>query len=272
MSSETFESLEDDFSLIKNGLNSKLDESLPKLVGQARKNLEREIQRELDELQRILDELEVEARRAPYPYRNQLNNRLKAYKQDLNTLKKKIAQSESNFSRSQLMATSNPQTSSYSGAVSNRGRLLQMSETIDRTTQSVNRTQQIAAQTDEVGIAVVDELGTQREALIRTKESYRRRLLQMSETIDRMTQSVNRTQQIASETVEVGIAVVDELEREALIRTKERLVDTDENLSRNRKILRFMHRRVMTNKLILIVIIILEIAFLCSIVYFKFFR
>lgn len=222
MSSENFESLEDDFSLIKNGLNTKLDESLPKLTGQSRKNLEREIQRDLDEAQRILDELDLEARGAPYPFRNQMNNRLKTYKQDLNTLKKKVAQNESNFSRSQLMATSNTQpSSSYSGAISNRGRLLQMNETIDRTTQSVNRSQQIAAETDQVGIAVVDELGTQREALIRTKE---------------------------------------------------RLVDTDQNLSMSRKILRSMHRRVMTNKLILIVIIILEIAILCGIVYYKFFR
>lgn len=96
----------------------------------------------------------------------------------------------------------------------------------------------------------------------------------MNETIDRTTQSVNRTQQIAAETDQVGIAVVDELgtQREALIRTKERLVDTDENLSNSRKILRSMYRRVMTDKLILIVIIILEIAILGGVVYYKFFR
>ncbi|GFS56481.1 vesicle transport through interaction with t-SNAREs homolog 1B [Nephila pilipes] len=226
MSSENFESLDEDFITLKERITSKIDDQLPKSSGQARKNLTRDIQRDLDDAQRLLQDLEIEARAAPYSFRLQMNTRLKTYRQDINTLKKKIVQNENNFaasSRNQLLGTTSQSSNTpYSSSVaSNRGRLLQINETIDRTTQSVNRTQQIAAETDQVGIAVVDELGTQRESLIRTKE---------------------------------------------------RLVDTDSNLTRSRKILRSMYRRVMTNKLILIVIIILEIAILCGIVYYRFIR
>ncbi|XP_035206467.1 vesicle transport through interaction with t-SNAREs homolog 1B-like [Stegodyphus dumicola] len=225
MSSENFESLEDDFIAIKDSLTTKINDSLPKASGQAQKNLARDIQRELDDAYRLLDDLEEEVKAAPYPYRLQMNNRLKQYHQDLNALKKKLASSENSASskRSQLLGSPNQPSNSFASnvAASNRGRLLQMNETIDRTTETVYRTQQIAAETDQIGIAVVDELGTQRESLIRTKE---------------------------------------------------RLVDTDANLTKSRKILRSMYRRVMTNKLILIVIIILEVAILGGVVYYKFFR
>ncbi|GFY39969.1 vesicle transport through interaction with t-SNAREs homolog 1B [Trichonephila inaurata madagascariensis] len=225
MSSENFENLDEDFITLKERITSKIEDQLPKSSGQARKNLTRDIQRDLDDAQRLLQELEIEARAAPYSFRLIMNTRLKTYRQDINTLKKKVVQNENNFaasSRNQLLGTTSQSSSMPSSSVaSNRGRLLQINDTIDRTTQSVNRTQQIAAETDQVGIAVVDELGTQREALIRTKE---------------------------------------------------RLVDTDSNLTKSRKILRSMYRRVMTNKLILIVIIILEIAILCGIVYYRFIR
>ncbi|XP_015927522.1 vesicle transport through interaction with t-SNAREs homolog 1B [Parasteatoda tepidariorum] len=228
MSSEIFENLEEDFISSRDGLSIKIDELVSKSSGQARKNLLREIQRELDDAQSVLEDLELEAKKAPYPFRLQMNNRLKSYRLDLNHMKKKVSQSENNLAtskRNQLLGPSNPSSSanypSGNVAAGNRGRLLQMNETIERTGQTITRTQQIAAETDQVGIAVVDELGAQRESLIRTKE---------------------------------------------------RLVDTDANLSRSRKILRSMYRRVMTNKLILIVIIILEVAILFGVAYYKFFR
>ncbi|XP_054707854.1 vesicle transport through interaction with t-SNAREs homolog 1B-like [Uloborus diversus] len=223
MSSENFESLEDDFVALKDGLVSKIDDLNRKSSNQAKKNVQREIERELEDAQRLLEDLDGEARSAPYPFRMQMNSRIKTYRQDLNAIKKKIQQSESSSQRSQLLGNpSQPGTGPLSSStLGNRGRLLQMNETVNRTTESVHRAQRVAAETDEVAVAVVDELGTQREALIRTKE---------------------------------------------------RLVDTDSNLVKSRKILRSMYRRVMTNKLILIVIIILELAILAGVVYYKFFR
>lgn len=50
------------------------------------------------------------------------------------------------------------------------------------------------------------------------------------------------------------------------------LVNTNENLSKSRKILRSMSRKVITNKLLLSVIIVLELAILVGLVYYKFFR
>nr|XP_056707400.1 vesicle transport through interaction with t-SNAREs homolog 1B [Euleptes europaea] len=105
-------------------------------------------------------------------------------------------------------------------------------------------------------------------------QSQRVLLLQGTESLNRASQSIERSHQIAAETDQIGTDIIEELgdQREQLERTKSRLVNTNENLSKSRKILRSMSRRLMTNKLLLSVIIILEVAILAGIVYYKFFR
>lgn len=101
--------------------------------------------------------------------------------------------------------------------------------------------------------------------------SQRVRLIQTQDVLNRTSDSIGRTQRVAAETDEIGNEIISELgqQREALIRTKERLTDTDANLSKSRKILRSMYRRVMTNKLILGIIILIELAILAAVLYIK---
>ncbi|XP_038641576.1 vesicle transport through interaction with t-SNAREs homolog 1B [Scyliorhinus canicula] len=104
--------------------------------------------------------------------------------------------------------------------------------------------------------------------------SQRALLLQGTDSLNRATQSIDRSHRIAAETDQIGSDIIEELggQREQLERSKDRLINTGENLSRSRKMLRAMSRRVMTNKLLLGIIIILEVAILAAVVYFKFFR
>lgn len=105
-------------------------------------------------------------------------------------------------------------------------------------------------------------------------QSQRALLLQGTESLNRATQSIERSHRIATETDQIGTEIIEELgeQRDQLERTKSRLVNTNENLSKSRKILRSMSRKVITNKLLLSVIILLELAILVSLVYYKFFR
>jgi len=59
-------------------------------------------------------------------------------------------------------------------------------------------------------------------------------------------------------------------QRETLLRTKGRLVDTDVEISRSRKILRSMYLNMIYNKLILIGIIVIEVCILGITIYLKF--
>ncbi|XP_056402446.1 vesicle transport through interaction with t-SNAREs homolog 1B [Hyla sarda] len=107
-----------------------------------------------------------------------------------------------------------------------------------------------------------------------TLNPQRSLLLQGHESLNRTTESIARSHYLAAETDAIGHNIVEELgeQREQLERTKDRLVNTGENLSKSRKILRSMSRKIVTNKLFLSIIIILEIAILGAVVYLKFFR
>ncbi|KAI5611729.1 vesicle transport through interaction with t-SNAREs-like 1B [Silurus asotus] len=106
------------------------------------------------------------------------------------------------------------------------------------------------------------------------QQAQRTLLIQGTESLNNATQSIARSQRIAVESEQIGTDIIEELgqQREQLDHTRDRLVHTGENLSRSRKILRTMSRRLMTNKLLLGIIIIMEVAILGAVVYLKFFR
>lgn len=105
-------------------------------------------------------------------------------------------------------------------------------------------------------------------------QSQRALLLQGTDSLNNASLSIERSQRIAAETEHIGNDIIEELggQREQLDRTRNRLVDTGENLSRSRKVLRAMSRRLVTNKLLLGVIILMELAILGAVIYLKFFR
>ncbi|WAR19882.1 VTI1B-like protein [Mya arenaria] len=102
----------------------------------------------------------------------------------------------------------------------------------------------------EVGFYQAENYGFDRDE--RLEASQRNRLVQGTQSLNRASESIARSHQIAAET--------------------DQLHDTDDNLGKSRKILKTMAMRVMTNKMILIVVILLELGILGLIVYFRFIR
>ena len=109
---------------------------------------------------------------------------------------------------------------------------------------------------------------------INWEAEHRQTLLQSRSTIERSNQSVARSQAIANETEQIGTEVITELsgQRESLLRAKDRLVQTEQGLDKTQKIMRAMKMRILTNKFVLILIILLEIGILVIAVYIKYFR
>lgn len=92
--------------------------------------------------------------------------------------------------------------------------------------------------------------------------------------INSSNQSLTRATRMAEENQAIGTEVLSELghQREKLTRTRDMLTETDVELGRAHRILRSMDRRVLTNKFLLIVIILLEMGTLGLIVYFKYLK
>ncbi|XP_024870040.1 vesicle transport through interaction with t-SNAREs homolog 1B-like [Temnothorax curvispinosus] len=103
---------------------------------------------------------------------------------------------------------------------------------------------------------------------------HRRILLDGNAALERSAQSVARSQAVAAESEQIGTEVISELgeQRDRLLRAKRRLSQTDEELNKTRKILNVMRLKVLTNKIVLILIILLELVILGIIVYLKFFH
>jgi len=105
-----------------------------------------------------------------------------------------------------------------------------------------------------------------------TDELIQSQILEGTMALDRTTQSIVRSQQVAFETEAVGEEIMGDLgtQREVLERTRNRIAETDNEINKSRKILRRLYIGVYHNKILMIIIIIIEVAVLAGLVYYKF--
>lgn len=226
MSSEEFEKLHEIYRSLYEEIKLMPEKAL-KCHGEERKKLVRVFDERQGEAEEVLQGMEEELRAAPPSFRNAMNTKLRIYHRDLGKLQRDMKISAPGFGSSSRPAEGShhsiysSQNQHSTSIQSQRALLLQGTESLNNASQSIERSQRIAAETENIGTDIIEELGEQREQLDRARN---------------------------------------------------RLVNTGENLSRSRKILRAMSRRIVTNKLLLGVIILMELAILGAVVYLKFFR
>lgn len=224
MSSEEFEKLHEIYRSLYEELRL-IPEKAFKSHGEDRKRLVRSFDERQGEAEEVLQGMEEELRVAPSSFRNAMSTKLRLYRRDLGKLQRDMKNSDPGFGLSS-------QPGSHQGIYSSQNQ------------QSTH------------------------------EQSQRALLLQGSESLNNASQSIERSQRLAAETEQIGTDIIEELgeQREQLDRSRNRLMNTGENLSRSRKILRAMSRRLVTNKLLLGVIILMELGILGALVYLKFFR
>ncbi|XP_064602481.1 vesicle transport through interaction with t-SNAREs homolog 1B-like [Liolophura sinensis] len=216
MSSERFETLADDLTSLLDELRNKVDLRIPNYSGEERKNAIRQAERTLEQANFLLQDMEEQAKLAPISYRTQMLGKVRNHRRALEDISKSLKRGQTGtfgadnhgFDRDDRIAASQ------------RSRLMQGTESLNRTSESIARSHRVAAETDQIGVEIIEELGQQRESLVRTKD---------------------------------------------------RLHGTDSNLRKSRKILRSMVRRVMSDKMILIMIILVQLGCLGGVIYWKFF-
>lgn len=221
MSSKRYEDLTDGLQTICEDLERGINEQLVHAFGGERKHLVGRIEGQLEEANNQLLELEAEARLAPLAYRHEMLAGVKSYRDIIARLSREYRQRVSDLGVPQGSQRFSSAPVSVSLEDENRQRVLQGKAILERTSDSLARSQRTAVETEQIGIQVVDDLTQQRETLLRTKR---------------------------------------------------RLADTDEGLSESRRILRRMYFKVITNKIILIFIIIIELGILGAVIYLKFFK
>ncbi|KAI3367452.1 hypothetical protein L3Q82_026309 [Scortum barcoo] len=225
MSSEEFEKLHDIYRSLYDELKLMPERALG-CHGEERKRLVRSFDERQGEAEEVLQGMEEELRAAPPTHRNAMSTKVRLYRRDLGKLQRDMKTAAPGFGSSSQLEGSHhgiysSQNQQSTHLQSQRALLLQGTESLNNASQSIERSQRIANETEQIGTDIIEELGEQREQLDRTRN---------------------------------------------------RLVNTGENLSKSRKVLRAMARRLVTNKLLLGVIILMELAILGAVVYLKFFR
>jgi len=157
--------------------------------------------------------------------------------------------------------------------VSNQGRLSKIREyegEIGKIKTSLRKaTMQLRATSDRDNLFAG---GLRNEHMVGSMDQ-RERLLSATEKLDRSNVELRQAMATAEETVSIGIEVMQNLEnqRGVMYQIKDKLGSVNDNLSRAKRIMSTMARRVVTNKLIMAIIILVLVLAICLIIYIKFF-
>ncbi|KAH7641391.1 uncharacterized protein LOC124491398 [Dermatophagoides farinae] len=166
---------------------------------------------------RLIEMLRNEVAKCPPQVQSEMNGRFFALMNEWNAFKKTTTTSSNGGSRS--MGSTFGQQNSYNTDGTQRQILAQAIGSLEQTSLSLHRSEMVARETEEIGTNIVDELGNQRESLLRTRET---------------------------------------------------LETNNENLKRTHRLIRTINTTLITNKCLLIVIILMEILILLAIIAYRF--
>jgi vesicle transport through interaction with t-SNAREs 1 len=161
---------QDLLSLIKE-TKTKLSDKLTIIQNvETRKSLQRQIQKEIDDMTALIQDMEFEINRAAPNSKLTMSNKLKIYKKDVELIQKDLKKA--------INLTQSSPINNYGSIIASnddyidpdRRRLLQMHNTLNQTSESIMRSTQIAVETERIGVDVLSEINSQGEQLRRANE------------------------------------------------------------------------------------------------------
>ncbi|XP_055649642.1 vesicle transport through interaction with t-SNAREs homolog 1A isoform X5 [Falco peregrinus] len=202
--SSDFESYEQDFAVLTAEITGRIGK-VPKLVGDEKKQMVVNVEKQLEEARDLLEQMELEVREIPPQSRGMYSSRMRSYKQEMGKL-------EADFKRSRI------------------------------------------AYSDEVRNELLGDDGN-------SSENQRAHLLDNTERLERSSRRLEAGYQIAVETEQIGQEMLENLshDREKIQRARERLRETDANLGKSSRILTGMLRRIIQNRILIVVLAIVII-------------
>ncbi|KAJ3241564.1 hypothetical protein HDU81_000103 [Chytriomyces hyalinus] len=174
--SEIFSTYEKEFATLHDTITAKIVSEIPSAAtADAKKRLVNQTNRELEEADEIISQMEMELVSLPTLVREQLAPRVKAFKNDLKKSKKdlgKYALSD----RDQLLGGSGGSGSHLvdmegrGGNNGDRSRMLQGTERLQEGSRKLEEAKRRALETEGVAIETLGSLNQQREQILRTRD------------------------------------------------------------------------------------------------------
>ncbi|XP_062270223.1 vesicle transport through interaction with t-SNAREs homolog 1A isoform X1 [Platichthys flesus] len=174
--SSDFEAYEQDFGTATAEITNKIGR-VPKLSGEEKTQLVLNVDKQLEEVRELLEQMDLEVREIPVQSRGMFNSRLKSYKQEMEKLEKDFKRSRIAYSdevRHDLLG--DDAGSSENQLIKlreERAHLLDNTEKIERSSRRLEAGYQIAVETEQVGQEILANLHTDREKIQRARERLR---------------------------------------------------------------------------------------------------
>ncbi|XP_026996224.1 vesicle transport through interaction with t-SNAREs homolog 1A isoform X1 [Tachysurus fulvidraco] len=174
--SSDFEAYEQEFGTLTADITNKIGR-VPKLGGEDKTQLVLNVDKQLEEVRELLEQMDLEVREIPVQSRAMYNNRLKSYKQEVEKLEKDFKRSRIAYSdevRNELLGDDG--SSSESQLIKlreERAHLLDNTERLERSSRRLDAGYQIAVETEQIGQEILSNLNSDREKIQRSRDRLR---------------------------------------------------------------------------------------------------
>ncbi|RIA82023.1 vesicle transport v-SNARE protein N-terminus-domain-containing protein [Glomus cerebriforme] len=173
-SSELFESYENDFTQVSASIGVKINNTIPSQAGEKRKATIRAAEREIEEAEEIVSQMEMELLNLPQSIRSRFQAKTRTHKSDLDKLKRDLKRASSRVSgptdREELLAGANG-TDLDSASMDQRARLLTGTERLADSSRRLQDSHRIALETETIGANVLEDIRRQREQILHSRNT-----------------------------------------------------------------------------------------------------
>ncbi|CAD6585023.1 MAG: hypothetical protein CYPHOPRED_002951, partial [Cyphobasidiales sp. Tagirdzhanova-0007] len=179
---EVFDSYETDYRTIASSVQGKLEGEARDAKGEARKAVLRRVERELEEADEIIEQMDVEVQSVPREHKTKLQVKLRSYKGDLARYKSEVKTLLSSSDRDELLSgggyrVDSPSTDIESGGgqtQAQRSRLLQGTNKLADGQRRLEDSHRVALETEDLGAGILSNLRGQREQIENTRDTLYR--------------------------------------------------------------------------------------------------
>ncbi|XP_026098412.1 vesicle transport through interaction with t-SNAREs homolog 1A-like isoform X1 [Carassius auratus] len=174
--SSDFETYEQDFGTLTADVTNKIGR-IPKLAGEEKTQLVLNVDKQLEEVRELLEQMDLEVREIPIQSRGMYSSRLKSYKQEMEKLEKDFKRSRIAYSdevRNELLGDDGGSSESQLIKLrEERAHLLDNTERLERSSRRLEAGYQIAVETEQVGQEILANLHSDREKIQRSRDRLR---------------------------------------------------------------------------------------------------
>ncbi|XP_015670085.1 vesicle transport through interaction with t-SNAREs homolog 1A [Protobothrops mucrosquamatus] len=182
--SSDFEGYEQDFSVLTAEITNRIGK-VPKLIGDEKRQLVSNVEKQLEEARELLEQMELEVREIPPQSRAMYSSRMKSYKQEMEKLDTDFKRSRIAYSdevRNELLGDDgNSSEIQLIKLREERAHLLDNTERLERSSRRLEAGYQIAVETEQIGQDILENLSQDREKIQRSRDRVSLNIRKQSE-------------------------------------------------------------------------------------------